>query len=83
MPKVIGFNPVDLGFGGMINYSGSNNNKVLADVKGGSYPKLFVHPDPYISGVVLFLQPTTSDTTIVDKSGTASITGSRRINEFL
>ena len=76
MPKVIGFNPVDLGFGGMINYSGSNNNKVLADVKGGSYPKLFVHPDPYISGVVLLLQPTTSDTTIVDKSGTASITGS-------
>ena len=40
MPKVIGFDPVDLGFGGMINYSGKNNNKVLAKVKGGSYPKL-------------------------------------------
>ena len=40
MPKVIGFDPVDLGFGGMINYSGKNNNKVLAKVKSGSYPKL-------------------------------------------
>ena len=48
MPKVIGFNPVDLGFGGMINYSGKNNNKVLAKVKGGSYPKVVVSvPDPH------------------------------------
>ncbi len=38
MPKVIGFDPVDLGFGGMINYSGSDNNKVLDDVKDGEYP---------------------------------------------
>ena len=39
------------------------------------YPKIFVHPDPYISSVKLLLQPTTSDTTVVDKSGTASISG--------
>jgi hypothetical protein len=38
MPKVIGFDPVDLGYGGMINYSGSDNNKVLDDVKDGDYP---------------------------------------------
>jgi hypothetical protein len=75
MPKVIGFDPVDLGFGGMTNYSGPDNNKVLAKVKGGSYPRLYVNPDPYISSVKLLLQPTTSDTTIVDKSGTAIITG--------
>jgi len=42
MPKVIGFDPVDLGFGGMINYSGSDNNKVLDDVRDGDYPTLFV-----------------------------------------
>ena len=42
MPKVIGFDPVDLGFGGMINYSGSDNNKVLDDVKDGNYPTLYV-----------------------------------------
>ena len=29
MAKVIGFNPVDLGYGGMKNYSGSDNNKIL------------------------------------------------------
>ena len=40
MPKVIGFDPVDLGFGGMINYSGSDNNKVLDDVKDRDYPTI-------------------------------------------
>ena len=40
MPKVIGFDPVDLGFGGMKNYSGSDNNIVLADVKDGDYPTI-------------------------------------------
>ena len=40
MPKVIGFDPVDLGFGGMINYSGSDNSIVLDDVKDGNYPTL-------------------------------------------
>jgi hypothetical protein len=84
MPKVIGFDPVNLGFGGMINYSGPNNNKVLAKVKGGSYPKIFVHPDPYISSVKLLLQPTTADgQTIVDKSGTATITRNNSFGETL
>jgi len=40
MPKVIGYDPVDLGYGGMINYSGSDNNKVLDDVKDGDYPRI-------------------------------------------
>ena len=40
MPKVIGFDPEDLGFGGMINYSGSDNNIVLDDVRDGNYPTL-------------------------------------------
>ena len=40
MPKVIGYDPVDLGYGGMINYSSSDNNKVLDDVKDGDYPSI-------------------------------------------
>ena len=45
MAKVIGYDPVDLGYGGMVNYSGSDNNKVLDDVKDGNYPSIAV--DPY------------------------------------
>ena len=42
MPKVIGFDPVDLGFGGMINYSGSDNNIVLDDIRDGNYPTMAI-----------------------------------------
>ena len=55
MPKVIGFNPVDLGYGGMKNYSGSDNNKILDDVEDGNYPTI-VAGDPYWSDVSLLLK---------------------------
>ena len=42
MAKVIGYDPVDLGYGGMVNYSGADNNKVLDDVKDGNYPSITV-----------------------------------------
>ena len=45
MPKVIGYDPVDLGYGGMINYSGADNNKVLDDVKDGNYPAISTDPN--------------------------------------
>ena len=40
MAKVIGFDPVDLGYGGMVNYSGIDNNVVLDEVKDGNYPTI-------------------------------------------
>jgi hypothetical protein len=71
MPKVIGFNPVDLGYGGMKNYSGSDNNKILDDVKDGDYP-LAPTGDPYWSDVVLLL----GSSGFTDLSGTTTITAS-------
>jgi len=54
MPKVIGYDPVDLGFGGMINYAGIDNNVVLDDVKDGDYP-IVVLADSNFSSVSLLL----------------------------
>ena len=60
MPKVIGYDPVDLGFGGMINYSGADNNKVLDDVKDGDYPLIpYIGPnDPNWDDTILSLMIT-------------------------
>lgn len=66
MAKVIGFDPVDLGFGGMINYSGSDNNKVLDDVKDGDYP---IAPAPPVSYAGRTYSYTTRFDTLGDGSG--------------
>ena len=71
MAKVIGFNPVDLGYGGMKNYSGSDNNKVLDDVKDGNYP--IVGGDPYWADVTLLLQGSTTD--VSNSNTTVTYTG--------
>ena len=54
MAKVIGFDPVDLGYGGMVNYSGADNNKVLDDVKDGDYPA--VNSDANWSNVISLMK---------------------------
>lgn len=72
MAKVIGFNPVDLGYGGMKNYSGSDNNKILDDVEDGNYPIL--GGDPYWSSVTTLLQEGLTDAS--NKSANASAVGS-------
>jgi len=54
MPRVIGYDPVDLGFGGIINYAGIDNNVVLDDVKDGDYPTV-VAGDPHFANVSLLL----------------------------
>ena len=68
MPKVIGYDPVDLGFGGMINYSGADNNKVLDDVKDGDYPTLAT-TDPNWDDTILFIN---FDDNVTDQTGTFS-----------
>ena len=68
MPKVIGYDPVDLGYGGMINYSGADNNKVLDDVKDGDYPTLTI-TDPNWDDTILSLN---FDDNVTDLTGTFS-----------
>ena len=76
MAKVIGFNPVDLGYGGMKNYSGSDNNKVLDDVKDGNYPTIVVG-DPYWSDVITLLDFSDNGITDLSNTGvTSAIVGS-------
>jgi len=72
MAKVIGFNPVDLGYGGMKNYSGSDNNKILDDVRDGDFP--MVGGDPYWSSVTTLLQEGLTDAS--NKSANATAVGS-------
>ena len=75
MPKVIGYDPVDLGFGGMINYSGADNNKVLDDVKDGDYPTLVI-TDPNWDDTILSLNFDDNITDLTGTFSTYSLTGS-------
>ena len=75
MPKVIGYDPVDLGYGGMINYSGADNNKVLDDVKDGDYPTVVVG-DPNWDDTILSLNFDDNITDLTGTFSTYSLTGS-------
>jgi hypothetical protein len=74
MPKVIGYDPVDLGYGGMINYAGIDNNVVLDEVKDGNYPTPPIPGDTYWSSVTTLLQEGLTDAS--NKSANASAVGS-------
>ena len=76
MPKVIGYDPVDLGFGGIINYAGIDNNVVLDNVKDGDYPTV-VAGDPNWSNVITLLDFSDNGTTDLSNTGvTSAIVGS-------